>query len=183
MPVSITWSAASLGSAITNIDYGAVSNGAYTSAVTTYLNHDGLNSITQAGFFFQQKVTGYSGSFSGSIDFTEIKGWGDDDTVNGHGGAQVNMDPTNNTGWNVTTWDLSESTKQTSVAFTMNAGVADTSPNWILLNSNMAAGMTVDGTIPTGVEASFLTRFQVPTDEDTVGTRQIDKVLKYTFTS
>jgi len=184
MPVSITWSLISAGPGVTLVDHGNAANGEYTSPnQNVYINHDGVNPITNAAFYFQQKATGYSGSFSAVADFTEIKGWGDNSTVPGHGGVQINMDPTNNSGYNATTWNLSESVKQTGVAFTMNTGVADSSSNAVTLDSEMATGMTVDGEIPSGVEARFLARFQIPTDENTAGVRQIDQVLKYTFTS
>jgi hypothetical protein len=93
------------------------------------------------------------------------------------------MDPTNSTGYNATTWNLSNTTKTTTVAFTMHTSVADTTNNAVTLKEHMSAGMSVDGQIPNGVEARFLARFLVPTDEDTAGVRQIDQVLKYTFTS
>lgn len=184
MPVSITWSEVSSGPAITSVDHGTVGNGAYTSPnLQVYINHDGANPITDCKFFFQQKATGYAGDASASLDFSEIKAWGDDSTVAGHGGVQVNMDPSNNSGYNATTWDLSESTKQTGEAFTMYTGVGDTSAAGVTLDAEMAVGMTTDGEIPAGVETSFLCRFQIPTDEDTVGIRQIDQTLKYVFTS
>jgi hypothetical protein len=93
------------------------------------------------------------------------------------------MDPTNTTGWNVTTWGLSNATKQTAVAFTMSNGIGDVIGNGVTLPTEMSVGMLVDGEIPTGVEASFLCRIRVPTDEDLAGTREIQQVLRYSFTS
>lgn len=187
MPVSITWSSTSGGAATTLIDHGSVANGAYSSPnQDVYLSHDGLNSITACAFYFQAKASGYTGAASGVLDFAEIKAYGDLSTVSGHGGVQLNMDPLNASVYNATTWDLSESVKSVgspTYAFTMKTGTGDTSSTAVTLNALMSAGMTVEGEIPTGVEARFLARFQVPTDEDTAGIRQLEQVLLYTFTS
>lgn len=184
MTVSITWALTSMGSPVTLVNHGNAANGEYTSPnQNVYIRHDGSNPITNCAFYFQQKASGYTGSFSAAADFTEIKAWGDSSTSSGHGGVQVNMDPTNSTGYNATTWNLSNTTKTTTVAFTMHTSVADTTNNAVTLKEHMSAGMSVDGQIPNGVEARFLARFLVPTDEDTAGVRQIDQVLKYTFTS
>lgn len=183
MPVSIIWSDSSLGSQVDEIDHGNVANGAYTTAETIFLRHDGDNTITSCAFYFKQVVDGYGGGFSGPADYSEIKSWGDNDTANGHGGIQLNMDPGNTTGWHVTTWGLSEATKQTAIAFTMSNGIGDVIGNAVTLPTEMSVGMLVDGEIPTGVEASFLCRIKVPTDEDLAGTREIQQVLRYSFTS
>lgn len=188
MVVSVTWATSPGGSAASLIDHGTASNGTYGTSQQIYLRHDGLSSINNCAFYFQLKTGSYTGDGSAAADFDEIKGWGDNNSASGHGGIQINMDPSNTTSWNATTWDLSESTKQTTVAFTMHTNVGDQTSSAVTLKEHMdgtAAGgtMTSDGTIPTGVEVSFLIRFQIPTDEDTTGTRQIDQVLKYTFTS
>jgi len=100
------------------------------------------------------------------------------------------MDPANTTVYNATSWDLSESTKSTGVAFTMRTGTADLLANAVTLKETMdgvggnSGTMPADGIIPAGVtDARFLIRFLIPADEDTVGIRQIDQVLKYAFTS
>ena len=189
MVVSVTWATSPSGSAASLIDHGTATNGTYGSSQQIYLRHDGLNSISNCGFYFQLKTGSYTGDFSAAADFDEIKGWGDSNSATGHGGIQVNMDPSNTTGWDVGNWDLDNSNKQTTVAFTMHSLIGDQSTNSVTLKEHMdgtgagGGSMTSDGEIPTGVEVSFLIRFQIPTDEDTTGIRQIDQVLRYTFTS
>lgn len=189
MTVAITWALSALGTGISEIDHGNVSSGAYTAATQVYVRHDGANPITNCGFYFAQKASGYAGAQSAALDYSEIiSEWGDESVAADHGGIQVNMDPDNLTGYNASTWGLSESTKQTTVAFTAHSGVGNNAANKVFLKEHMdgtlsGGGMPTDGEIPSGIEVSFLCRFQIPTNEAVLGIREIDQVLAYTYTS
>lgn len=185
MTVTITWSTTQNGSAQTSLDEGSLSAGSNTTAQTVFLRHNAVNPITSCGFFFTQKSGVYSGSVAAPDDFTELISWGDDSTVNGFGGIQVNMDAINSfTGG--ATWGMSSSQKTSvdNLKFTARTGVADKSINAVTLSKNMSSGMSVDGTIPAGVtDVRFQIRVKVPVSEGTLGTRQFDQVLKFSFTS
>lgn len=185
MAVSITWSSTAGGTAITNVNHGNASNGANTTAQQVFIRHDGANPITGCAFYFAAKAGTYSGSFNAATDFAEMKAWGDGATANAFGGVQINMDAEGGFSGGAT-WGMSESQKTSSdgLKFTLRTGVADATGTAITLSEKMSASMSVDGTIPNGVNnATFQMRVKVPTDEDTAGIRQFDQVMKYTFTS
>ena len=178
MTVAINWSLTPAGAAITDFEFPTISNGDTSSHQQIYLSHDGASSITGCGFYFREVVGGYTGDDSPAEDFAEIKSWGDySDDANGFGGAQIEMDPVG------AAWGLTHLVKSTATAFVLRSGVGDTPDNAVTLVTEMSPSMVTDGVIPTGVEVSFLIRFQVPTNEDVAGVRQIQQVFKYTFTS
>lgn len=181
--VAIIWSLTSQGSGITDLDHGSLENGESSDIANVFLRHDGNNAITDCSFYFQAKTGVYSGAFTAAADFAEIRGWGDASVIADHGGVQINMDPTNNTSYNVSTWDLDESTKATAVAFTMHTGTGDSVNNSVLLNANMSANMNINGEIPVGAEAEFMVRWNIPSSEDAAGARQITQTLQFTYTS
>jgi hypothetical protein len=185
MAVLITWSSTAGGGAISNVNHGSISNGTNTTEQQVFVRHDGLNSITAAGFYFAQKSGSYTGTFTAAGDFTEIVGWGDGVAANDFGGIQVNMD-SEGTFSGGATWGMSESQKTSvdGLKYTVRTGVANSLGNKVLLSEKMSTSMSVDGILPAAVNnASFQLRIKAPTSETTTGTRQFDQVLSYTYTS
>lgn len=185
MTVSITWSISAGGSSATDFDSGTSSNGSTTTPVQIFVRHDGVNPITNAGFYFTQKSGVYSGDSSSPEDITELLTWGDSITTDDFGGIQLNMDATGGfTGG--TNWGMSETQKTSTdnLKVTVRTDTGDKPSTAILLSKNMSASMVTDGTIPAGVnDASFKIRLKVPTSTDTLGVRQFDQVLRFDFTS
>lgn len=185
MAVLITWSTTAGGAGITNVNHGTSANGSNTSAQQVYIRHDGVNEITGCAFYFAQKSGSYTGSFTASTDFNELLAWGDGNTASAFGGVQINMDAEGSFSGGAT-WGMSEAQKTSTdgYKFTLRTGTGDNISNAVTLSEKMSASMSVNGTIPAGVNtATFQIRVKVPTDEDTAGTRQFDQVLKYTYTT
>ena len=185
MAVSITWSLTDNGTAETLIDHGSASNGSNTTERQIYLRHNGVNPITDCGFYFTTKSGAYTGGLNAVADFAEMLAWGDAGVADDWGGVQVNMDAEGGFSGGAT-WGMSESQKTSAdgYKFTLRSGTADSSANALTLSEKMSASMTVNGEIPAGVtNTTFQLRIKVPTNEDTAGVRQFDQVLKYTFTS
>ena len=185
MSVSITWSTTDNGVSALSTDHGESSNGGNTSEVTLYLRHDGVNEISNCGFYLQTLSSGYTGAADAATDLTEVIGWGNEDTATGFGGFQINM---NSEGGfdDGSTWDMSESQKTSSdgYKYTFRTGVGDSLATAITLSEKMSANMSSDGVIPASTtDVAFQCRLKVPTAEDTAGVRQFQQVLKFTFTS
>lgn len=180
MSVNIIWSYTNGGDPIsTVIDHGNVSNGAEGSDLEIYVRHDGSNDITDAALYMRQLSGTYSGSFTPSADFAELIGWGDASTDAAFGGFLVNLNATTSfaTGWPV------YNDKSPTGGFVHRTGVGDSEGNAVTLPTSTFASSA--GTIPsgTGPGVHFATRVAVPDDEDTIGIRQWDHVLRYNFTS
>jgi hypothetical protein len=182
--VSVIWSSTSGGSSVTSFNEGRSINGSTTDASTIYIRHDGVNPITDCRLYFVPKLTGYAGDFLASQDLGELLEAGDGSTANAFGGIQVNFDAIGSFSGG-STWDMSHTQKTASDAlkYTVRTGVGDSISNGILIPSEASASMTTDGVIPAGVNAAFQIRIKVPTDEDTLGTRQFDMILKFTATT
>lgn len=181
MPVSVTWSLTNGGAAISEpLDHGTGVNGDTLAAQEIHLRHDGVNQITNCGFYLAQKSGAYAGDADAPSDLAELLAWGDDSTENGFGGFQVNMDAVG--GFGAGAWPLYNS-KQPTNGSAFFTGVGDTAANKIQLPTSMNLG--TPGNIPAGATPNvrFQARIQVPTDEDTPGVRQFDQKLRFTFTS
>lgn len=193
MTVSVTFSSTQGGSSITSVNYGTGSNGQTLTAQDVFIRHNGTNAITACGLYISPQTGTYTGSANATADFNELtQDWGANNTADGFGGIQVNM---NATGGFTSTWaSLSHSSKDVLdgssniLAFTCrDESVTDraiSSSTSVTLNTAMSSSMTVAGTIPAGVtDARFQTRAVIPTDENTAGIRQWRQVLKFTYTS
>lgn len=192
MAVTIEWSTQSdFSSSTTLINHGNVSSGNESTAVEVFIRHDGDNPITSCAFYTQPYSGTYTGSASAATDFTELTtSWAANNTANGFGGFQINMDKSNsyNTAEAALAYNAKDYESTGVVAFTartddgdgavgVNAGSA------VPLHLNM--GLSIAGQIQVGTTpgVGFEARIVVPVDEDTAGIRQFDSVLLYTYTS
>ena len=173
MAVTLTWSVTSGGAAISSaLDHGNASNGTNTTAQTIYVRHDGANAITNASLYFRQMSGTYTGSLSAAADYTEILAWGNETVAAEWGGVCVS--------WNSSTW-ASETSKSASTHFVLSTGYGDGEDNAVTIPTSTGASSA--GVIDSGSSITFQVRFKVPTNEDTVGIRQIESVIAYTYTS
>lgn len=187
MSVAITWSLTQNGTAITSLDHGAGSNGQMvaqggggSAGVEIWLRHNGANDITNAGFYIAPKSGTYSGSFSPSSDYQELLAWADAVTSPTFGGFHINMNKITSyvSGWS------QYNDKQPTGGSAFFTGVGDLPANKILLSTSMGASVTSAGVLAAaGTACAFKCRVEIPTSEDTVGVRQFDQKLRYTYTS
>lgn len=181
MSVGIIWSLTNGGTAIsTTVDHGNASNGATTTAKEFFIRHDGANEITGVGFYVRQFSSTYQGHATAAADIAELLGWGDASDTDDFGGFQINMNAVG--AYPVSAWPtlLSKSPTNGSV---FRTGVGDSEGNSVAITT--ASGASASGTIQTGNSPNvrFKSRIVVPTNEDTVGIREWDMVLVYTYTS
>ena len=181
MAVNITWSLSNGGPAIADpLDHGETAAGSTTTAQTVFIEHDGENQIIGCGFYISQKSGTYNGNFSPSSDISESLQWGNATEDNEFGGFQVNMNATG--GFPGSSWPVwNDKTPSGGSAFF--SGIGDSAENKIVLPVTMGlsnAGVITAGDSP---DISFQCRFQIPTNEQNTGIRQIDQKLRFTFTS
>ncbi len=189
MPVSITFSttengsqvAESLGGGGTGVDHGTDTNGTILAQRELWIRHDGTNPITNVGFYIAEYSGAYGGGASAALDIAEILAYGDGATANAFGGFEINM---NGGDSNPGDWPTF-SAKQPTNGSAFFSGVGDTAINKIALVTTMGAAVTGIGVLAgaSATDAQFFSRIGIPTDEDTVGIRQLDQRLRYTFTS
>jgi hypothetical protein len=181
MTVSVIWSltngAAAIGS---TVDHGMYSSSSYTTPLELFIRHNGTNSITDAGLYIREFSGTYSGGFTASSDLAELIEWGDSVAELSFGGFHNNFLATTsypNSGW--PTYDDKEPTG----GFVHYTGVGDSAGNAVLLPTS--TGATAEGEIQAGSSPNvrFKVRIQVPSTETTLGIRQWDQVLTYTYTS
>lgn len=181
MTVSVTWSYSNGGAAITtDVDYGNASNGDTTDAEEIFVRHDGSNSITSVGLYIRAYSGTYVGSATAALDLTEFIGWGNSSTSSGFGGILIN--------WNAlgsypsSSWST-YSSKAPTGGNVFRTGVGDSLSNAVEVPTS--TGATAAGEIQAGSSPNvrFQLKIRVPTNEDTVGIRQFDLVLAYSYTS
>jgi hypothetical protein len=160
------------------VSHGDVGNGSATTPVEIFVSHNGANPITNCGIYMRPFSGTYSGTHTASADFSELINWGDQNTVGGFGGFQVHMGVP--TGY-ISAWPT-YNTKTTSETFCHRSGVGDSEGNAVTLLA-ICTSSGIAGQINDGSAARFQTRVVVPGDEDTIGIRQWDHVLKFDFTS
>lgn len=181
MAVTLTWSSTNGGAAIVSpLDHGDSSNGSETTAQEVFLRHDGANSITSVGFYIRAYTGSYAGAATALADFNELLSWGNATPETSFGGLQLNFLATSSyptSGW------ATYLNKTPTGGETVRTGVGDSAGSAITIPST--TGAVSDGVIQTGVAPNvrFQMRIQVPADEDTVGVRQWDTVIQYTYTS
>jgi hypothetical protein len=183
--VTITWKQASV--EITQpLDHGSGSNGDTLTAQEVSISHDGSNQITNCKFYLAAYSGTYTGGATAAADLAEIIAWGDSqatapgDTAADFGGLQLNMNAAG--GFPSGDWPT-HATKSGANFNVFRTGAGNSSVNAITLPIAMGGGMVTDGVIPAGGEVSFRCRVQLPTNEDTVGARQVDQKLRFTYTS
>jgi len=181
MSVNVIYSITNGGTALSStLDHGSSPNGDTTTAQVIYLRHDGVNEITAAALYIQQLTSTYSGSATAAADISEILSWGDASTSAGFGGVQFNLNATGS--FPAAAWPTYDD-KDPTGGSTCRTGVGDSSGNAITVPTT--TGATAAGTIQTGSTPNvrFQMRAEVPSAEDTVGIRQFDLALSYTYTS
>lgn len=180
MTISVSWSLTNGGAALTSaLDHGSLGNGDIGTATEIFVRHDGANPITSAGLYVREFSGTYSGTFSAASDLAELLAWGDAATANGFGGLQVNFDATGSYAADWPTYD----NKAPGSSYVFKTGQGDSEANAITLPTS--TGCPSAGTIPAGASPNVRLKLRVvcPSDEDTVGIRQIDQVLRFSFTS
>jgi hypothetical protein len=181
MSVGIVFSLTNGGPAITTlVDHGSAANGIASSATEIFIRHDGSNPITNVGLYLRQVSGTYSGSFTAPADVAEILAWGDGVTAAAFGGFQCNFDAVGT--YPADTWPTYSVPTSTNGSV-FKTGVGDTEGNAVILP--VATGASVAGSIQAGSSPNvrFKTRVAVPADEDTVGIRQFEWVIRYNFSS
>jgi len=162
MVVSITWSSAAAGTApiIDAVYHGIVPGGGSSpTPADLYVSHDGVNSITNAGFYIQQyNGGGYTGTASPATDYTDIIGWGP-----GFGIATNQVPPGFIAG--------------VDVYHTGGVGLPGTE-----IQLKTTAGVAVAGIMTPAEEAHILVRASVPMLTP-AGRRFIDHCLRFDYTS
>jgi hypothetical protein len=179
MSVNITWSLTQGGQGISEIvDHGNAANGDSTSEKTIYIRHDGDNKITDVGLYVRQISGNYTGSFTAPSDIAELLSWGDANTESAFGGILLNMNALTSfsSGW------ATYNDKSPTCGFVCQNGVGDSEGNAIELPKS--TGADTAGEILGGEnDVRFQMRIDVPADEDTIGIRQFEMVLRFSFTS
>jgi hypothetical protein len=182
MAVSITWSETQGGAAISApLNHGTASTGSNTTAKNIWLEHDGANDITGCGFILTQYSGTYTGGATAALDKTELTTTWPSGSGTSWGGVLINMDadgafPAGN-------WPT-VSTPQPSLGATFTSSIGADTASKVTLQTSMGAAVTSNGTIAAANDdTNFQMRMQVPSDEGTLGVRQFDLKLRYTFTS
>ena len=188
MAVNITWSATNGGSALSEaldgggsgVDHGIDSNGTILTARTIYIKHDGVNPITNCGFYIAEYSGVYGGAASVSADKNELIAWGDGSTEDSFGGFQINMDAVGS--FPSSAWPTYTNKLPTNGS-AFYTGRGDDVANKIPLVSNMGLDNPAAIQVGTSPNVRFQCRIAIPQDEDTTGVRQFDHKLRFTFTS
>jgi len=180
--VSIIWSETDDGSAISDpLDHGQKAAGQTTVEKTIWVRHDGDYSITNCKFWVGEYSASYSGGASAASDLAELIAWADDTDTDDFGGLMIHMDAA---GSFASSWPAVGSKDPVNTGL-FRTGVGDSAANGIVLATEMSSAMSTDGTIPINASPnpSFKARIQVPTNEGTVGIRQFDMKLRFTYSS
>jgi len=181
MSVNLIWSLTNGGDPLEAIvNHGNSSNGDITASIELFVRHDGDNEITGAGLYVSIYTGSYSGGVTAAADLAELLGWGDGATAAAFGGFQCNLLATTNypdSGWPIYT------TPSPTGGFVHRTGTGDSEGNAVVMP--VTTGATASGEIQSGASPNvrFKIRCEVPTDEDTIGLRQWDHKMTYSYTS
>ena len=168
--VSITWAATSGGAAITPpLVWANIANGA-SAEDELFITHDGVEKITDCGFYIQAYTGGYTGTFAAATDYTEIIGWGDDNAAEGF---LINQDLLGSWAAGYTTHKTGQGTA--AVPITLDA---DSITDGATLSDGEVEGSGVGSQ-----KSNIKVKIAVPGSEDAAGTRQFDQCISYTYTS
>jgi hypothetical protein len=179
--ISISWIVS--GVSINSLDYGSSASSSYTSTQTVSISHNGNNQITNCRLYIGPS-SDYQGDYLPAGDISELLKWGDNTTVAGFGGLELNMNalgsfPSGN-------WSTC-SGKSSSSYNVFRTGVGDSSTSGILLYSGMNStpAMSANGIIPPNcsVWPSMETRVSIPSSGVQVGTRDFELRATFSFTS
>lgn len=179
--MSITWSATNGGAEITEeYDHGGLSNGSSTPEFELFLRHAYTNPITNVGIFIRQSTGTYTGSHSALVDFEELVEWGNGTSAGTFGGVLFNMNATG--GYPASSWPT-VSDKSPTGGFVCRTGFGDSEISAIPLV--VTTGCVSEGVIQAGASPNvrFRTKISVPSGEDTLGIREFETQVRYTYTS
>lgn len=169
MSVAVILSRMSSGQAITDvlkgansgINHGNVANGEETYPEDIYISHDGSNEITDCKFYCQQFTGIYEGGQTAALDFDELKAWGDG-LVSDSFLIDVDHDGV--------------------YEYNLRTGQMDEEVNAVNLDDASAGGTNSDD-IGVAGEAHIKLKIVVPSTESVPGVRQLDFLMKYSYTS
>lgn len=181
MSVSVIWSLTNGGEPLSAvIDHGNSSNGDVTTSVELFIRHDGNNSITSTGLYVRAYTGTYSGGLTAAADLAELLAWGDGATAAAFGGFQCNLLAT--TSYPTSGWPT-YSNKSPTGGFVHRTGVGDSEGNAVAIP--ITTGAVGSGEIQSGSAPNvrFKVRAEVPSAEDTIGIRQWDHMVTFSFTS
>lgn len=192
MSVNITWSTTQSGDAVAEtltgsgagVNHGNGNAGDIYTARSLWIRHDGTNPIVGCGFYLGQFSGTYAGHANPSADLLELLEWGDGVTAASFGGFAINMyAPDFMIAWSALSHSAKGSIGDTVVACRTNVG--DNAINKLPLKTTMGAAIISDGVMAGNgaTDANFQCRIAVPSEETTVGVRQFNQVLRYTYTS
>lgn len=187
MSIQIIWSTTNGGSALDEpVSHGDNVSGNELDAQTLFLRHTGENPLTSCAIYIRAYSSTYSGDATASADLSEIIAWGDAASEEDFGGFQVNfnaVDDFPSESWstyaNKTTVDTLGDT------FRSGTGHGSSYAERITIPKETYDAGGVDGEIPAGLspDVSMQFRFVIPESEDTSGTRLIEQVLVFNYTS
>ena len=185
MSVDVTWSTTNGGSAISDYVEHEAANGASSTAQTIFLRHNGSNAITGVALYIREFSGTYNGDGTAAADLAELIAWGDESSATAYGGILINWDATNQSGLGAfasANWPTYDD-KSKTYGMVHRTGVGDSDENAVTLP--VGTGISTAGQIPAGAAPNvrFQMRINVPQDEDTVGIRLFDQVVKYSYTS
>jgi len=169
MAVDVIFSRVSSGQAIADalkgsnsgINHGNVANGKETNPEDIYISHDGNNEITDCKFYFQQFTGTYDGGQTAGLDFDELKAWGDAGASDGF---------------------LIDVNHDSVYEYNLRTGQMDEEANAVSLDDTSAGGTNPDD-IGVAGEAHIKLKVGVPSTESVPGVRQVDFLMKYSYTS
>ena len=178
---TVTFSTTNGGVAISGTrNLGNAANAQKTTASVLYLRHDASNALTNVGFYLDEFSGTYTGGATAESDLSEVQAWGDATVANNFGGIQCNQDALG--AFPEESWPLYNShTRNYGVVCNTSQGSSTT--NAVELSTRtgaQAAGELQAGGSP---NVRLQLRAEVPNAEDKVGVRQIDLVMRYTYTS
>ena len=169
MVVVATFSRVSSGQAIADvlkgsnsgINHGNVANGEETQPEDIYISHDGTNEITDCKFYFNQFSGTYEGAQTAALDLDELKAWGDADTADSF---------------------LIDVDHDGIYEYNLRTGQMDEEANAVALDDASAGGTNPDD-IGVGGEGHIKLKLVIPSVEGIPGVRQVDFLMKYSYTS
>jgi hypothetical protein len=173
MTVSIIYSASPGGTPYSLPESaGTLSPGDQSSAIETYISHDGSTKIENCSIYVLPYSAGvYLGASSAQDDYDLIIGWGDaSQPATSGGGLYVNMNHSG--GFPTSSWQV------------FYTGSGDSLANAFSLPATaISSGAAVAGEIAAGGEAHLRWRLDIPAAYGGTGIGYIDTLMYYTTTS
>jgi len=167
-------------------------NNTETEEKEIYIYHDGANDLTNCSFYLNPFSGTYEGHKSAMLDFEELLEWGNSADVDDFGGYMINMDAANSftANWPSNSSHSIGNSSVLSFVFNNSDSLGNKSSNSIPFHANMLAnGNGETGVCPAnapygyGANYKFKCKIKIPKNENEVGTRQFDLVMRYTYTS